>query len=160
MKLAILLNYSLICKTFILYWSFKVLHSKGPKSSGRFYKKQVPETLLGVHSQLSSLFPSIWPLSLHLLALPPSPPQPKPFSEVPHSDIVRGCKKEETQMDLQRPVQGTCLKNKSAVSRYFRRSFSFSVCSPDGFYHSLPVCILRDGLHFLLSQALSPRMVV
>lgn len=46
-----------------------------------------------------------------------SAPWPKPFSVLPHLDILSWLKKEDVQMDLELPIQGTYLeKDKSAVS--------------------------------------------
>lgn len=160
MKLAILLNYFLFCKTFILSWSFKVLHPKRSKSSGNFYDKAgsgnpaggslPPELYVSTH--LASKVSIFWPCHLLLLSLNLS-------QRCPIWILWEGVKRKK-QVDLQRPVQGTYLKKgKSAVSRYFRRSFS---CL---FVHRMAVLPLptslhsQDGLYFLSSQALSPRIV-
>lgn len=105
---------------------------KGPRAVGIFITKQVQETLLGVHPHLSSVSTHLaskvsifWPCHLLLLSLNLS-------QRCPFRILWEGIKRKK-QVDLQRPVQGAYLKKgKSAVSRYFRRSFSLSVCSPDG----------------------------
>ena len=77
MKLAILLNYSLICKTFILSSSFKLLHPKRSKSSGHFYNKAGSGNPAGgslppdlhVPTHLASKVSIFWPCHLLLLSL-------------------------------------------------------------------------------------------
>ena len=92
------------------------------------------------------------------MALPPSPPQPKPFSEVPLSDIVRRCKKEETSGFAEtstRHLRKASLQSADTSEEAF----------PCPFVHWMAVLPLptslhsQDGLHFLSSQALSPRIV-
>lgn len=155
-------NYYLILKNpYSFLVPLMISTQRGPKMQtyknglGKFFWVLTPVWCSIFSTYLASKISILWASHLD------SPLWPEPFSVVPYLDILGRLKKVDTQLNLEWLIQVTLHRSSLPSADISNKGYPFLfVFTRWWFYHSLPFCILSDILHFLLSQALVPIIII